>query len=68
MNSLKEIMGDEIMMLSSSGVATLLISKSKATTVLCLDEMDQNDFDLQVKAVAGKTAAETKTLGGKLLN
>ena len=68
MNSLKEIMGDEIMMLSSSGVATLLISKSKATTVLCLDEMDQDDFDLQVKAVAGKTAAETKTLGGKLLN
>ena len=68
MNSLKEIMGDEIMMLSSSGVATLLISKSKATTVLCLDEVDQDDFDLQVKAVASKTAAETKTLGGKFFN
>ena len=68
MNSFKEIMGDEIMMLSSSGVATLLISKSKATTVLCLDEVDQDGFDLQVKAVASKTAAETKTLGGKFFN
>ena len=30
--------------------------------------MDQDHFDLQVKAVAGKTAAETKTLGSKFLN
>ena len=66
-NTLKEIMGDEIMMPSSRGVATMLISKSKAT-VLRLDEVDQNDFDLQVKAIAGKIASETKTLGGKSLN
>ena len=31
-------------------------------------EVDQDDFDLQVKAVAGKTAAETKTLVSKFLN
>ena len=30
--------------------------------------MDQYDFDLQVKAVASKTAAEIKTLGDKFLN
>ena len=35
-NSLKEILGDETMMLLSPGVANILISKSKATTVLCL--------------------------------
>ena len=27
--------------------------------------MDQDVFALQVKAIAGKIAAETKTLGGK---
>ena len=31
-------------------------------------EVDQDDFDLQMKAVAGKNAAETMTLGGKFLN
>ena len=67
-NSLKEIMGDEIMILSSPGVATMLILKSKAATVLHLDEVDQDGFDLQVKAVAGKTATETKTLEDKFLN
>ena len=36
--------------------------------MLRLDEVDQGDFDLQVKAVASKIAAETKTLGGKFLN
>ena len=35
-NSLKEILGDEIMMLLSPGVANMLISKCKAATVLCL--------------------------------
>ena len=35
-NSLKEILGDETMMLLSPGVANILISKSKATTALCL--------------------------------
>ena len=60
-------MGDEIMMLSSPGIATMLISKSKAATVLRLEEVYQDDFDLQVTAVAGKIAAETKTLGGKFL-
>ena len=34
-NSLKEILGDEIMMLLPPGVANMLISKSKATTMLC---------------------------------
>ena len=68
LNSLKEIMGDEIMILSSPGVATMLISKSKATIVLRLDEVDQDDFDLQVKAVAGKIPAETKTLSNKFRN
>ena len=33
-----------------------------------LDEVNQDDFDLQVKAAAGKTAAETKTLGDRFLN
>ena len=68
MNSLKEITGDKIMMLSLPGVATMLISKSKATTVLRLDEVNQKDFYLQVKEVVGKTAAETKTFGDKFLN
>ena len=68
LNSLKEIMGDEIVMLSSPGVATMFISKSKAATMLRLDEVDQDGFDLQVKAVASKIAAETKTLGDKFLN
>ena len=31
-------------------------------------EVDQDDFDLQVKAVAGKITAETKTLRSKFLN
>ena len=31
-------------------------------------EVDQDDFDLQVKVVDGKIAAETKTLVGKFLN
>ena len=31
-------------------------------------EVDQDDFDLQVKEVAGKIAAETKTLVSKFLN
>ena len=61
-------MGDEIMMFSLPGVATMLISKSKAVTVLRLNQVDQDNFDLQVKEVAGKTAAETKTLGDKFLN
>ena len=61
LNSLKEIMGDEIVMLSSPGVTTMFISKSKAATMLRLDEVDQDGFDLQVKAVASKIAAETKT-------
>ena len=56
-NSLKEIMGDGIMMLSSPGIVTMLISKSKAATVLRLEEVYQDDFDLQVTAVAGKIAA-----------
>ena len=68
LNSLKEIMGDEIVMLSSPGVATMFISKSNAATMLPLDEVDQDGFDLQVKAVASKIAAETKTLGDKFLN
>ena len=68
LNSLKEIMGDEIVMLSSPGVATMFISKSNAATMLRLDEVDQDGFDLQVKAVASKIAAETKTLGDKFLN
>ena len=68
MNSLKEITGDKIMMLSLPGVATMLISKSKAATVLRLDEMDQKYFYLQVKEVVGKIAAETKTFGDKFLN
>ena len=58
-NSLKEIMENEIMMLLSPGVATMLISKSKAATVFCLGEVDQDDCDLQVKAVVRKTEAET---------
>ena len=61
-------MGHEITMLLSPGVATMLISKSKAATLLHLDEVYQDDFDLQVKAVAGKIAAETKTLDDKFLN
>ena len=68
LNSLKEIMRDEIVMLSSPGVATMFISKSKAATMLRLDEVDQDGFDLQVKAVASKIAAETMTLGDKFLN
>ena len=36
-NSLKEIIGDEIIMLSPAAVATMLISKSKAGTVLHLE-------------------------------
>ena len=40
----------------------MLISKSNAEIVLRLDEVDQDGFDLQVKAVAGKIAAETKIL------
>ena len=39
----------------------MLTSKSKAASVLRLDEVDQDDFDLQVKA-------ETKTLGDEFLN
>ena len=31
-------------------------------------EVDQDDFDLQVKAVDGKIAAERKTLVSKFLN
>ena len=31
-------------------------------------EVDQDDFDLQVKAVAGKIAAEIKILVSKFLN
>ena len=46
----------------------MLISKSKAATVLRLDDVAQDDFDLQVKVIAGKIAAEIKTLGGKFLN
>ena len=45
-SSIKKIKEDEIMMRSSPGVATMLISKSKAATVLHLDEVDQDDFDL----------------------
>ena len=65
-NSLREIMGDEIMMLLLPGVATMPITKSKAATVLRLDKLDQDNFDLQVKAVGSKIAAET--LGSKILN
>ena len=68
MNSLKKIIGDEIMILSTPGVATMLISKSRAATVFQLDRVDQYDFDLQVKAVASKIAAETQTLGAKFLH
>ena len=46
----------------------MLTSKSKAASVLRLDEVDQDDFYLQVKAVACKIAAETKTLGDEFLN
>ena len=46
-NTFKEVMGNEIMMLSSSRVAIMLISKSKTATVLHLDEVEHNDFDLQ---------------------
>lgn len=46
MNSLKEIMGDEIMMFSSPEVATMLTSKRKAAIVLRLDEVDPYNFDL----------------------
>ena len=67
-NSLKKIIGDEIMILSTPGVATMLISKSRAATVFRLDRVDQYDFDLQVKAVASKIAAETQTLGAKFLH
>ena len=67
-NSLKKIIGDEIMILSTPGVATMLISKSSAATVFRLDRVDQYDFDLQVKAVASKIAAETQTLGAKVLH
>ena len=45
MNSLKDIMEDEIMILSLHGVATMIISKKETATVLRLDEVDQNDFD-----------------------
>ena len=67
-NSLKGIIGDEITMLLSRGVVTMLTPKAKAVTVLRLDEVDQGDFNLQVKAVAGKIAAETKILGEKFLH
>ena len=56
------------MMLSLPGVVTILITKSKAATVLRLDEVDQDGFDLQQKAVAGTIAAETKTLSHKFLH
>ena len=36
--------------------------------MLRLDEVDQDDFDLQVKAVASKIEAETKTFGDKFVN
>ena len=65
-NSLREIMGDEIMMLLLPRVATMPIAKSKAATVLHLGKLDQDDFDLQVKAVGSKITAGT--LGGKFLN
>ena len=35
--------------------------------VLRLDEVDQDDFDLEVKEIFGKIAAETKTFGGKFM-
>ena len=37
----------------------MLISKSKAATVLYLGKVDQDDFDLEVKAVASKIVVET---------
>ena len=66
--SFREIMGNQIMRLSSPGAATILSSKSKAPTVLRLGKVNRDDFDLQVNAVAGKIAAETKTLCDKILN
>ena len=60
-------MGDEIMILLSPGVATMLISKSKAVTVLRLDEVDQDDFDLEMKTRTSKIAVETRALDYKFL-
>ena len=60
-------MGNEIMILLSPGVATMLISKSKAATVLRLGEVDQDDFDLQKKTRTSKIAVETRALDYKFL-
>ena len=53
-------------MLLSPGIANKLTSK--CYNCVMFGEVDQDDFDLQMKAVAGKNAAETMTLGGKFLN
>ena len=54
MVNLKEKMKDEIVLLSSPGTATIVMSKAKAESVLKLEKDDnQNDY-LNIKSIADR--------------
>ncbi|XP_066930028.1 uncharacterized protein [Clytia hemisphaerica] len=62
MLKLKEEMKDEVFLLSSPGTATIVMLKTKAETILKLENDDEQDYHVQMKSIAEKIVKETKSL------
>lgn len=61
MNKIEEELKDEIIILSSPGVANILILKCKASSMFSIDAVDDDD-DIHVKALAKKIVSEVKNI------
>ena len=57
MNKIEEHLAEEIIILSSPGVANILILKCKASSMFTIDKVDGDD-DIHVKVVAKRIASE----------
>ena len=63
---LKQNMKDEIMLLTSQGIATIFMLKDKAESILKLEkDNDEDNSFAQINFVAKKIVSETKALNSK---
>ena len=59
MNKIEEHLTEEIIILSSPGVANILILKCEASSMFTIDKVDDDD-DIHVEVVAKRIASEIK--------
>ena len=52
----------EVFLLSSPGTATIVMLKTKAETILKLENDDEQDYHVQMKSIAERIVKETKSL------